>query len=70
MSAFKNKIMKITFKLLALGTILLSSLNGFTQDLKKTEVDTVHLSKIIINHAEFRKQLMQVDFCKAVIHKR
>ncbi|CAM4191141.1 TonB-dependent receptor [Flavobacterium weaverense] len=60
--------MKITFKLLALGTILLSSLNGFTQDLKKTEVDTVHLSKIIINHAEFRKQVMQVDLKKAPVN--
>ncbi len=60
--------MKTTFKLFALGTILLSTQNGFAQDLKKIEVDTVHLSKIIINHADFRKQVMQVDLKMAPVN--
>ncbi|WP_413997995.1 TonB-dependent receptor [Flavobacterium sp. W1B] len=55
-------------KFLAVGTILLLFQNGFAQDVKKTEADTIHLGKIIINNADFRKQVMQVDLKMAPVN--
>ena len=66
--AIRKKIMNTTFKLFAFGAILLSTQNGFAQDLRKAENDTVHLSKININHIDFRKQVMQVDLKMAPVN--
>lgn len=65
--------MRNTIRLFALGAILLLTQNGFAQNVKKldstkTEKDTVHLSKIIINQADFRKQVMQVDLKMAPVN--
>lgn len=65
--------MNSTLKLVALGTLLLLTQNGIAQnidkqDSTKIEKDTVHLSKIIINHADFRKQVMQVDLKMAPVN--
>ena len=56
------------FNLLAAGTLLFIMQNVVAQDAKNTENDTVHLSKIIINNNDFRKQIMYVDLKKAPVN--
>ncbi|WP_433830439.1 TonB-dependent receptor [Flavobacterium anhuiense] len=51
--------------------VLLAVQNGFAQkankpeanklEVNKSEADTMHLSKIVINHVDFRKKIMKVD---------
>jgi hypothetical protein len=60
------------FHLFAVGAFFCLTQMGFaqevpTQELNKKERDTVHLSEIKINKADFRKQVMQVDLKMAPV---